>query len=311
MQFEYGAPMLRHILHAAMTAIDGEGVHKYIRNHRQEWGKAVAWCGLIVMSRRIEGPHVDYVARAARQIDQRGEIDWDEPETQDQADDERAFLEQYPTAEMLAERHDQARATKQKEMADKKRIIVLTEAQRNKISKPDYRPNVGKRIGDTINYADRNFPDRDFRMADLGIYWGGEMATAGIVNSLIRHGAVTVVGENETASYCTLTRSINWNKLKEIYQEQIEKTRREELENKPQYEWKTDLDTYDFEALPGKGVPILILAIHKETGERREVMVRVPYGYTSVAYDKAKEELGSSGEWEFGAVEKINDKNRY
>lgn len=300
MSFEYGVPMLRHKLAEAMRAIDLSTDSKYLVSGRLNWRGAVANSCLLVVARRLEGDHVDYVARAARQIDQRGEIDWDEPETDEQRADEEAFDDEFKSKERVFQERRAAQEEKTREFREKCRPKIPDQNQIEKFLKPDFRPTITSRIASFLSHRDNssvNYETGTFRIGDFGVYFGGTLAHVSMVNTMLKNGIVEIVEDTGNAETCLLKKGPNWDRAIEWATEDDAKRRQKERDkDPPPYVFRNEPKSRD--EVPGEGSMFGFAYIPKggACDDAIEVYVKVTYGWVNQADDKAREQLPDDGQ---------------
>lgn len=312
MSFEYGMPMLRHKLAEAMRAIDLSTDSKYLVSGRLDWRGAVANSCLLVVARRLEGDHVDYVARAARQIDQRGEIDWDEPETDEQRADEKAFDDEFKSKERVFQERRADQEEEAREYREKCRPKIPDQDRVQKFLKPDFRPNIPSRVASLLSYRDNgsvNYETGTFRIGDFGVYFGGTLAHVSMVNTMLKNGIVEVVKDTGHAETCLLKKGPNWDRAIEWAEEDSAKRRQKEREKEsPPYVFRNEPKSRD--EVPGEG-RLMGYAYAPRGGsydDAVEVYVKTPHGWFRVGDDKARQQLPDDGRtWELVGHKRFAD----
>lgn len=178
--------MLRYTLASAILAVAPmmERTVKPRWMREDNWKPVVKEAIFTAFARDLHGDHVELLRRAARQIEQSEDIQWDTPETPEEIERENVWLE--PVNERLAE-IDRKQRVRAAHFA-KKNIYILTGDDQERIQNPDYtfgRLVKGKGVLSVLKYVP---PEIIHQATDWGLVMDDTW-----VNTMIRHGIMTLV----------------------------------------------------------------------------------------------------------------------
>lgn len=261
-EVSYDTPMLRYVLRWACLNLSGQDdeirrlTDPYMRTVSQKnWKDAVGATLIKVVSRNLSGSTVDYIQRAARQIDQAGEIMFDDPESEVQEQNESEF-DQY---ERYKKDKKEEKDKKRKENREKLKTVKITKEQWEKITDPSFEPRVASRVETILSVHSNNkrLYDGEFRYQDLGGSWDGSAAAdCQIANSMIRNGILEVVEYNDDPRYALFKNGPNFDKAMSFIEE-----KRETQDNLRKLEDERNAPSYvpeNFDEIEGVGVPVVV-----------------------------------------------------
>lgn len=199
--------MLRYKLAEAIARINPAQTHNvdphmingWAWNTVGNWTEEVKEAAAVAFMRDfVAGPDVDLLRRAMKQITQAGSIQWDEPED----DAERAAEQPYLGREQSKQAEVERRALVRQKGVEAKRPHVLTEKEKLAISSPNYDfPRLKKKVG-VYSWIQYIPPEILHRPSE----WGLVMYSAP-VNTMIRHGILTVVEPHPTHVNASVVRT--------------------------------------------------------------------------------------------------------
>lgn len=150
-----------------------------------------------VVLRGLTGEDAEFIQRLCRILDQQGRIEWDTPETPEQEQAERPFLDVLEQKRIVqAEKREKAR-----KYQESKKTVVLTGEQLGKLRSPDYRPV--KRISFGVELMYSRIPDQEFTWFQVDSTC---MDIGSISNRMIKLGILELVEYHVWPTYAKLKR---------------------------------------------------------------------------------------------------------
>jgi len=188
--------LTRHNLAVALSYVD-KSIERRAEPRLVEtiysWSELIKDACFKIIARDVVGPEVELIRRAARQMEQSGYIQWDDPETEAEITGEQPYLDRI----MAVQKKTKVRQERSAKHYAQAHLIVLTEKEKARIADISYIHKLGDRIKGSLNYLP---PEAEFQFDQIGVDWGGGwVGTAQLANSLIRHGILEVVRPHPTS----------------------------------------------------------------------------------------------------------------